>query len=125
VATAAELEPVLYSDGELPPECFTEGFVELLRDAGPWGQGFPEPLFHGEFICLEQRLLKERHLKLSLSHPASNRVFDAIAFNVDREVWPNEVERIRLAYRLDINEFRGSRSLQLRAEYLEPLAGPA
>lgn len=125
VATAAELEPVLHSDGELPAECFTESFVELLREAGPWGQGFSEPLFHGEFICLEQRLLKERHLKLSLSHPASNRVFDAIAFNVDREVWPNEAKRIRLAYRLDINEFRGSRSLQLRAEYLEPLAGPA
>lgn len=120
-ASPAEFEPVLYSDGELPPDCFTESFVELLREAGPWGQGFPEPLFHGEFICLEQRLLKEKHLKLSLSHPGSNRVFDAIAFNVDRDIWPNQAERVRLAYRLDINEFRGSRSLQLMVEYLEPL----
>ncbi|MFZ5560988.1 MAG: single-stranded-DNA-specific exonuclease RecJ [Pseudomonadota bacterium] len=121
VANPADLEPVLLSDGELPPECFTESFVELLREAGPWGQGFPEPLFHGEFICLEQRLLKEKHLKLSVSHPASNRVFDAIAFNVDRDIWPNQARRVRLAYRLDINEFRGSRALQLRVEYLEPL----
>lgn len=120
-AQSADLEPVLYSDGELPPECFSESFAELLREAGPWGQGFPEPLFHGEFLCLEQRLLKERHLKLSLCHPASNRVFDAIAFSVDRERWPNEAQRVRVAYRLDINEFRGSRSLQLRVEYLEPL----
>jgi single-stranded-DNA-specific exonuclease len=120
-ASPAEFEPVLYSDGELPPDCFTESFVQMLREAGPWGQGFPEPLFHGEFICLEQRLLKERHLKLSLSHPASNRVFDAIAFNVDRDTWPNQAERVRLAYRLDINEYRGSRSLQLMVEYLEPL----
>jgi single-stranded-DNA-specific exonuclease len=120
-ASPADLEPVLYSDGELPADCFTEGFVEMLRDAGPWGQGFPEPLFHGEFICLEQRLLKEKHLKLSLSHPGSNRVFDAIAFNVDRDIWPNQAQKVRLAYRLDINEFRGSRSLQLRVEYLEPL----
>jgi single-stranded-DNA-specific exonuclease len=121
VANAADLEPVLYSDGELPPDCFNETFAEALREAGPWGQGFPEPLFHGEFLCLDQRLLKEKHLKLSLSHPASNRVFDAIAFNVDLDVWPNQAQRVRLAYRLDINEFRGSRSLQLMVEYLEPL----
>jgi single-stranded-DNA-specific exonuclease len=120
VVSPADLEPVLYSDGELPAECFTESFAELLRESGPWGQGFPEPLFHGEFICLEQRLLKDKHLKLSLSHPASNRVFDAIAFNVDRDRWPNQARQVRLAYRLDINEFRGSRSLQLRVEYLEP-----
>ncbi len=120
-ADAADLEPVLHSDGELPADCFSEGFAELLRQAGPWGQGFPEPLFHGDFLCLDQRVLKEKHLKLSLSHPDSNRVFDAIAFNVDRDLWPAETRRIRLAYRLDINEFRGSRSLQLRVEYLEAL----
>lgn len=117
-----DFEPVLLSDGELPPECFSEAFVDLLREAGPWGQGFPEPLFHGDFLCLEQRLLKEKHVKMSVSHPGSNRVFDAIAFNVDRERWPNQATRVRLAYRLDINEFRGSRSLQLMVEYLEPLA---
>lgn len=121
MADRRDLEPVLHSDGELPPDCFSESFAQLLRDAGPWGQAFPEPLFHGEFLCLDQRLLKEKHVKLSVSHPGANRVFDAIAFNVDREVWPNQAKRVRLAYRLDINEFRGSRSLQLRVEYLEPL----
>ena len=121
VADRADLDPVLHSDGELPAECFSEGFAELLRAGGPWGQGFSEPLFHGEFLCLDQRLLKEKHLKLSLSHPDSNRVFDAIAFNVDREVWPGQARRVRLAYRLDINEFRGARTLQLLVEYLEPL----
>lgn len=121
-ATPEHFEPVLLSDGELPADCFSEAFVEVLREAGPWGQGFPEPLFHGEFVCLEQRLLKEKHLKMSVCHPSSNRVFDAIAFNVDRERWPNESRRVRLAYRLDVNEWRGSRSLQLLVEYLEPLA---
>ncbi|HEX4938259.1 MAG TPA: single-stranded-DNA-specific exonuclease RecJ, partial [Candidatus Kapabacteria bacterium] len=86
-----------------------------------WGQAFPEPLFHGDFHCLEQRVLKEKHLKMSVAHPASNRIFDAIAFNVDRAQWPNEARKVRLAYRLDINEFRGTRSLQLRVEYMEPL----
>lgn len=121
VVDPRDLEPVLYSDGELPSECFTEPFADMLREAGPWGQAFPEPLFHGDFLCLEQRVLKEKHLKLSVAHPASNRIFDAIAFNIDTEQWPNKAKTVRLAYRLDINEFRGSRSLQLRVEYMEPV----
>ena len=121
VVDPRDLEPVLYSDGELPADCFTEPFADALREAGPWGQSFPEPLFHGDFHCLEQRVLKEKHLKMSLAHPASNRIFDAIAFNVDRAQWPNASRKVRLAYRLDINEFRGSRSLQLRVEYMEAL----
>lgn len=124
VVDPRDLEPVLYSDGELPAECFTEPFADILREAGPWGQAFPEPLFHGDFHCLEQRLLKEKHLKMSVAHPASNRVFDAIAFNIDPAQWPNKARKVRLAYRLDINEFRGSRSLQLRVEYLEPVEDP-
>lgn len=121
VVDPRDLEPVLYSDGELPADCFTESFADALRDAGPWGQAFPEPLFHGDFHCLEQRVLKEKHLKMSVAHPGANRVFDAIAFNIDRAEWPNAARKVRLAYRLDINEFRGSRSLQLRVEYMEPL----
>jgi single-stranded-DNA-specific exonuclease len=122
VVDPRDLEPVLYSDGELPAECFTERFADILREAGPWGQAFPEPLFHGDFLCLDQRLLKDKHLKMSVAHPASNRIFDAIAFNIDRDQWPNAARKVRLAYRLDINEFRGSRSLQLRVEYMEPMA---
>ncbi|MDP2227504.1 MAG: single-stranded-DNA-specific exonuclease RecJ [Moraxellaceae bacterium] len=120
-ADPRDLEPLLYCDGELPADCFSEAFANVLREAGPWGQAFPEPLFVGEFHCHEQKLLKEKHLKLSVSHPESNRVLDAIAFNIDTALWPNPAKRVRLAYRLDINEFRGLRTLQLRAEYLEPL----
>jgi single-stranded-DNA-specific exonuclease len=64
-------------------------------------------------------VLKEKHVKLSLRLPGSERMLDAIAFNIDRENWSPGVERVRMAYRLDINEFRGARTLQLRAEYLE------
>jgi single-stranded-DNA-specific exonuclease len=116
-----DLGAILLSDGELPAECFSEVFAELIQQAGPWGQGFPEPLFHGEFLCLDQRILKEKHLKLSLSHPDSNRVVDAIAFNADLTVWSKQVERVRLAYRLDINEFRGVRSVQLMVSFIEPV----
>lgn len=124
VVDPRDLEPVLYSDGELPSDCFTETFADALREAGPWGQAFPEPLFHGEFHCLDQRVLKEKHLKMSVAHPGSNRVFDAIAFNVDRAQWPNQARKVQLAYRLDINEFRGSRTLQLRVEYMEAVGLP-
>lgn len=107
----------LLTDGELQHEDFTEATARLLRDGGPWGQAFPEPLFEGEFLLLEQRLLKDKHLKLSLCHPDSNRVLDGIAFNIDRERWPNPAcRRVRLAYRLDLNHFRGMETLQLRIE---------
>jgi single-stranded-DNA-specific exonuclease len=115
----ADLEAVLLSDGELPPDCMNERFADLLRESGPWGQGFAEPLFHGDFTVVDQRVLKEKHVKLSLRLPGSERMLDAIAFNIDRENWSPGVERVRMAYRLDINEFRGARTLQLRAEYLE------
>ena len=119
---AADLEAVLLSDGTLAPEHMSEKFADLLREAGPWGQGFPEPLFHGDFTVVDQRVLKEKHVKLSLRQDGSERLLDAIAFNIDRDSWSSGAERVRLAYRLDINEFRGARTLQLRAEYLEILA---
>lgn len=119
----ADLEAVLLTDGELQAADFTEATARLLRDGGPWGQAFPEPLFEGEFLLLEQRLLKEKHLKLSLSHPESNRMFDGIAFNIDRALWPNAgCQRVRLAYRLDLNFFRGMETLQLRIEDMQALA---
>ncbi len=114
-----DLEAVLLTDGALAAADFTEALARELRQAGPWGQAFAEPLFEGEFLCLEQRLLKDKHLKLSLCHPDSNRVIDGIAFNVDRERWPDRAcQRVRLAYRLDLNHFRGMETLQLRIEDL-------
>jgi single-stranded-DNA-specific exonuclease len=90
-----------------------------LRFAGPWGQHFPEPMFDGEFRLLHQRLVGEKHLKLMLSPMASDTAIDAIAFNVDLERWPNEsAQTVHIAYRLDVNEFRGKRSLQLMVESL-------
>ncbi|HXH02000.1 MAG TPA: DHHA1 domain-containing protein, partial [Candidatus Competibacteraceae bacterium] len=110
----------LYSDGELAPEELTLATAELLRDAGPWGQGFPEPLFDGVFQVLDSRVLGDRHLKLSLRHPAGGAGLTAIAFNRAEE-YRIDSQWVRIAYRLDINEWRGERSLQLLVEYLEPL----
>ncbi len=119
--TRDDLTGELHSDGELSEADIDLPVAQLLRDAGPWGQGFPEPLFDGRFELLDQRIVGERHLKLSIGLPSSKRVVDAIAFNVDLEKWPNHhLKRIYLAYRLDVNEFRGVRNAQLMVEHLEP-----
>jgi single-stranded-DNA-specific exonuclease len=118
-----ELDAVVESDGELDITHFNLPLAQELRYAGPWGQLFPEPQFDGVFSIVQQRLVGERHLKLVLSPPGDPQLLlDAIAFNVDLDVWPSEtIERVNLAYRLDSNEFRGRESLQLMVEYLEPL----
>jgi single-stranded-DNA-specific exonuclease len=97
--------------------------VELLRTAAPWGQHFPEPIFDGEFFIQQQRLVGEKHLKLVLSPEESGQtLIDAIAFNVDLNQWPDASRRrVRLAYRLDVNEYRGRKTVQLMVEYLEAI----
>jgi single-stranded-DNA-specific exonuclease len=93
-----------------------------LRYAGPWGQHFPEPVFDGRFNIVSQRLVGEKHLKLVLSLPGSRQILDAIAFNVDLDIWPDQsVEEVEIAYRLDVNEFRGRQSVQLVVEHLVPV----
>ncbi len=118
------LKGVILSDGELLPEEFSMHTAQLLRDAGPWGQAFPEPLFDGEFKILHQKLVGEKHLKLMVEplfkgHP-TNIMLDAIKFNIDLRRWPDaSVKTARMAFRLDINEFRGNQSLQLMIEHIE------
>lgn len=120
--TLEDLTGELHSDGELDDADIDLPLARVLRDAGPWGQGFPEPLFDGEFEVLNQRLLAEKHLKLTLGFPASKRVVDAIAFNVDLTKWPNpKVQRVKLAYRLEVNAFRGVENPQLMVEHLQAL----
>ena len=117
----ADLAGRLLSDGQLEAAELSLEMAASLREAGPWGQHFPEPLFHGEFELLQQRLVGERHLKMVLRVAGSAEVLDAIAFNIDPHVWPDPtVQRVLLAYTLDINEFRGRRSLQLMVRHLEP-----
>ncbi|MFP5441424.1 MAG: single-stranded-DNA-specific exonuclease RecJ [Gammaproteobacteria bacterium] len=116
------LSPVLWSDGELSLAALDLPLAEALRSSVPWGQAFPEPLFDGEFELLEQRIVGEKHLKLVVSSPAAaGRVFDAIHFNADLGRWPGKARRARLAYRVDVNEYRGVRTPQLLVEWIEGL----
>lgn len=112
----------ILTDGELAVHELTLELAEQLRFAGPWGQAFPEPLFDGEFRIIQQRLVGEKHLKLVLSPDEGHTVIDAIAFNVDLAIWPNAaIQQVELVYKLDVNEWKGRRQLQLLVEQLAPL----
>lgn len=118
----ALLQGEVVSDGPLSPGDMTLEIAEMLRDAGPWGQMFPEPLFDGRFRLLQQRIVGERHLKVIVEPVGGGPLLDGIAFNVDTSCWPdNGVREVELAYKLDINEFRGNRSLQIIIDHIWPL----
>lgn len=107
----------LFTDGELGMADFTLDLAQALRRAGPWGQGFPEPLFDGVFTVIAQRTVGERHLKFSLRTEDDGRTLEAIAFNAGERGPALTGTRVRAAYRLDVNEYRGTRSLQLVIEH--------
>ena len=118
---AEDLRGVIMSDGELVPGDLNLDMAELLRSSGPWGQTFPEPLFDGLFEIVSQRVVGERHLKMVVKIPDHDKLFDAIAFNTDQLTWLRDAARARVAYKLDVNDFRGQRSAQLLIEHLEPI----
>ncbi len=116
------LQAVVETDGELQGADLCIELAERIERGGPWGQGFPEPAFDGTFTLINQKLVGEKHLKLTLApEQHSQTVVDAIAFNVDRDQWPDpNCRTVRAAYRLSVNEYRGRRTVQMVIEYLEP-----
>jgi single-stranded-DNA-specific exonuclease len=113
----------LVSDGELPIWAMDLSTAELLRVAGPWGKGFPEPLFDGRFQVLDWRIVGEQHLKLSLRPPGGESI-DAIGFRLGG-LATSARDQAHLVYRLAINDYRGIKSPQLIVEHLEwKEAGP-
>ncbi|KEQ18035.1 single-stranded-DNA-specific exonuclease RecJ [Endozoicomonas numazuensis] len=118
--TTEQLEAEIHTDGELGAAELTMDTAQILREAGPWGQNFPEPSFDGRFQIIQQRLVGQKHLKMVLKVPSSEYYVDAIAFNIDPGQWPNQnINTVNVVYKLDINEFRGQQSLQLIVDHLE------
>jgi len=113
------LQGVIESDGELPAEAMTLELAQSLREAGPWGQYFPEPMFDGEFEVVDWRVVGEKHIKMQLATAESEQIMDAIAFNVSADYMEATEGFIRAAYRLDVNSFRGKDSVQLMVVYFE------
>ncbi|MGH8658911.1 MAG: single-stranded-DNA-specific exonuclease RecJ [Gammaproteobacteria bacterium] len=117
----ADLHGVVESDGELSEAEISLALAEALRGAVPWGQGFPAPLFDGQFELLERRVVGEKHLKMTLRVGPKGRIVDAIAFHTLDEDWPQTVCSVELSYQLDVNEYAGERRLQLLVQQVRPL----
>lgn len=117
---ALDAPAVLLTDGELDPREVNIDTAVMLRDSGPWGQEFPEPLFDGVFAVNGSRVVGDRHLKLNLMMEGSARPLDAIAFNQAQDDSLKDAQKIQAAYRLDVNEYGGRRTVQLVVEQAEP-----
>ncbi|MBE7214721.1 single-stranded-DNA-specific exonuclease RecJ [Shewanella benthica] len=110
------------TDGDLVAADMNLTVASELRNAGPWGQEFPEPLFDGHFKVIQQRIVGEKHLKLVLETECGQTMLDAIAFNIDLKTWPDAtIEHAQVVYKLDVNEFRGNQTVQLMVEQIEPM----
>jgi len=113
----ADFSGALLTDGMLPPDSMNLRFASLLRESGPWGAGFPEPMWSGDFSVLDQRVVGENHLKMRVQPADGRTVIDAIAFN---QAGLPLRGLVKLAYRLDVNEFRGVETPQLIVEQIVP-----
>ena len=119
---AADFSGAIVTDGPLPDTALNLGFARTLRNSGPWGAGFPEPLWSGDFTIVETRIVGEKHLKMRVRPAESGPTLDAIAFN---QAGPSYRGTVQLAYRLDVNEYRGIESPQLIVEQIAPIQSSA
>jgi single-stranded-DNA-specific exonuclease len=110
--SADALEEVVETDGSIEPDYMSLETAEIISSAGPWGQHFPEPVFDNRFELLEWKIVGDKHLKMQLRHDEGGNTVNAIAFNTVADDLPS-FEKIHVAYRLNVNEFRNTRSLQL------------
>lgn len=116
----SQCEGELLTDGPLLPDEFNLETAQLIHQAGPWGQQFAEPVFDNIFEILEQRLVGQNHLKMTLVPQQGGSQVDAIAFNVDLKQWPNHrVKFAHVAYKLDINFYQGRTRLQLMVQAMQ------
>lgn len=119
---SVDLEQKVWSDGQLDESHLNIEFAELLQQAAVWGQAFPEPAFDGVFDVIQCRIVGKQHLKFVLRLPFSSMLIDAIAFFADKpENWLG-CRKVNAVYKLDVNEYRNQRSVQLQLHYLEKLA---
>ena len=120
-ADPSVFERALYSDGELSAQELNLQLAEQLQVLAPWGQAFPEPQFHGQFVLQNYRHVGQQsdHLRLTVKLD-DGREITAMAFRQTAPVWLQIGQKVGLHYRLDVNEFRQSKSLQLLVDNLLP-----
>lgn len=116
-----EIGNTVLSDGELQAQDISLDLANQIRFGGPWGQGFPEPLFDGEFKLINRRIVGQDHLKMTLCANASDKPIEAIAFQTTDAEWPENVTTVKLVYQLSVNEYRQRQTVQLLVRHIQPL----
>ncbi|XKM13191.1 single-stranded-DNA-specific exonuclease RecJ [Orbaceae bacterium ac157xtp] len=118
----SSLTQAIITDGELESEYLNLETAKAIRAAGPWGSGFPEPYFNGEFIVHQQKIVAIKHLRLVLEPVSGGQLINAIAFNIDPSIWPdNSVDRIKAVYQIEVAEFRGNQSLNMLIRHIQAI----
>ena len=117
IAEPGVFENILWTDGELPDTELNLETAELIQQYGPWGQRFPEPLFRGVFTVLDTYVMKQRHLKFTLLCDNSKQI-EAVAFNLTDDILERHYDTVEIAYRLNVNHFRGQSRAQLLIEHI-------
>ena len=109
----------IITDGKLDFADISLEFAGEIENAGPWGQGFPEPLFDDVFTVVDARTVGDRHLKMKLLPDGADRPVEAISFNTGRDAIGESAQSLRFVYRLAINDYKGARTPQLIVEHIE------
>ena len=112
------LQALVHTDGELDYRDHTLDLAKQIRYAGPWGQGFPPPIFEARFECASWKPMGSRHLRLQLRHTQGGAPLDAVMFNCYDGTPPPD--RMRVAYELSVNDWQGRESLRLLLTHMEP-----
>lgn len=123
IEDAGLFEAVIESDGRVPEKDMNLFTAQLLRDAMPWGQQFPEPLFDGEFYVKGKKAMGERHVKFRLAYALDSAAeVEAVFFNTDAESWmAKPLKKVMVVYKLAVNDFRSEQRLQLILQHVHPL----
>ncbi|KES16956.1 Single-stranded DNA-specific exonuclease [Gilliamella apis SCGC AB-598-P17] len=117
------LEQIIETDGEIDNQDFNYAIAKQLKESGPWGEGFTEPTFDGDFIVHQQRLFAEKHLKLVLEPKNGGPIIEGICFNVNLTQWPdNTIKIVKIVYQLDVNDFHGNQAVKLMIRHIWPIA---
>ncbi|OCG26050.1 single-stranded-DNA-specific exonuclease RecJ [Gilliamella sp. wkB108] len=116
-------EQIIETDGEIENQDFTYTIAKQLKESGPWGEGFSEPIFDGEFIIHQQKLFAQKHLRLVLEPKNGGSLIEGVYFNVNLLEWPDQsIKKVKLVYHLDVDEFRGNQVARLMIRHLWPIA---
>ena len=113
------LNRVMFTDGVLEDDQLSLEFAEMLANAAPWGHGFLEPTFDGVFKIIDRKVVGVDHAKLKIRQDHGKLEVDAIAFGAANQTWFENCVKIRAVYKLGINDYLGTKTLQMILNYVE------